>query len=134
MTAPRLFLAFFLLAMPFRGDDKVHHRVLLSVSASDTLKGEATSYLTRELRRVGDIDVVGDDPWFVISVAALSGPTGYTLSVVVERPVRYREVRDFYAKKLDETTMKLMDMSFEDTTRILRHFVQVGPPDDLGKG
>jgi hypothetical protein len=56
---------------------------------------------------------------------------GYTLSVVVESPVPYRQVRDLLAKKLDEKTLEMTDLLFENTTRISSHFVQVGPPDEL---
>lgn len=139
MNARRLFLAFLaslFAAMPLCGDDKINHRVQLNVSASDSIKSEVISYISRELRSLGDINIVADDPWFTISVVGLplgggNNTTGYALSVIVERPVRYRLVRDFYAKWLEERTLKLMDVTFQNTTHLLTHFVQLGPTGGL---
>lgn len=132
-----MLLTAFFYAASIRAEDKFHYRVQLKVSASENDRGEVTSFLTRELRRIGDIEVVENDPLFVISVVALStsnrsgNPTGYTLSVVVEMPVRYRQVRDTFAKTFDADMMKVMDFSFDNTTRLLTHLVQVGGTDNL---
>ena len=87
MTARLLLLVFvvgFLAAVPLRGKDKDHYRVRLVVGGPDSIIGETTSYLTRELRRVGDIDVVEDDPHFTIDLLAEPNPDRtYTFSVVV---------------------------------------------------
>ncbi len=128
-------VAFLGLIASAHADEKTHLRVKLSVSADDTIRGEVTSYLSRKLRGISDIDVVENDPRFVISVIAMVNRnrggthTGNTLSVVVESPVRYP--RDSLAMKLDENTLKMTDLLFWKTTRILGHFVQVGAPDEL---
>ncbi len=140
MNIPRLFLIFvvaFFCAVTTRAEDKLHYRVQLKVSGSENDLAEITSFMTRELRRIGDVEVVENDPLFVISVIALStsnragAPTGYTLSVVVEMPVRYHQVRGNIAKAVDENQMKFFDVYFNNTTRLLSHLVQVGGSDRL---
>jgi hypothetical protein len=140
MNIPRLFLFLFLASIfvtPLRAADKINCRVQFKISAAENIRGVVTSYLSRELRALGDIDIVEDDPWFILSVIAVAtsnragNPTGYTFSVVVERPVLYRKMRDEFAKLLDEKMMKVMDISFDNTARIVSHFVQLGAVDEL---
>lgn len=118
-------------------DGKSNHRIQLDVSAPETIKGEVTSYLSREIRRIGDVELVDTDPFLKISVLALvnssraNGPIGYTLVFLVEKPVRYRQFRSSLAKSLDPTTLAVADFAFDNTTSVLSHFVQVGGVEDL---
>jgi hypothetical protein len=75
----------FLAAVPLRGQDKDHYRVRLIVgSPANSIIGVTTSYLTQELRRVGDIDVIEEDPHFIIDVVATpDSDRTYMFSVVV---------------------------------------------------
>jgi hypothetical protein len=81
----RLLLLVLVAAVPLRGKDKDHYRVRLIVgSPANSIIGVTTSYLTQELRRVGDIDVIEDDAHFIIDVVASPNPDGtYIFSVVV---------------------------------------------------
>lgn len=122
-------------------EDKFRISVQLKVSADDTIQGEVTSYLSREIRRLGDIDLVENEPSITISVIALVNKnrgdttTGHTLSILAERPVRYRQMRQSLAKALSaehvDSMLKVTDLVFDNTSRVLSHFVQVGPVDEL---
>ena len=119
------------------GEDKIKCRVQLKVSASETLTDETTSYLTRELRRIDDIDVVNDDPWYVVNVVALETSnnagtsTGYVFSIVVESPLHPKSLRDLLATKVDENALKIFDFALRTATHIESHFLQVGPTGEL---
>ena len=140
MNTSRLFLILLtatFYAATVRAEDRPRYRVQVKVSASDNAKNEVTSFLKRELRKIGDIDLVETDPTMIISVVALaisnrSGvPTGYCLSVVVEKPVPYRQIRDEYAKAFDPNIIPLMDTVFDNTTRLSSHFAGVCGPEEL---
>ena len=140
MNIPRLFLLLFLAAFataPVRAAEKVNYGVRLKVAASENIRGVVTSYLSRELRRLGDIDIVEDSPWFTLSIIAVAASnragtqTGYAFSVVVERSIPYRKMRDEFAKLLDGNMMKVMDVSFDNAARIVSHFVELGGVDEL---
>ena len=68
--------------------------VRVTVSAPDSMKREALSFLTRELRALGDVEVVDTAPRYQIQVVALetssrasSVPTGYAVSAIVTSPI-----------------------------------------------
>lgn len=67
-------------------------RVSLEVSAPDNMKAEVISYLSRELRKLEDVDIADRDVNYQISVVALrlaskaGAETGYALSVIVTSP------------------------------------------------
>jgi hypothetical protein len=63
-------------------------RVSLSVAASDSAKAHISSLLSRELRKLGDVDIVDRDVDYEISVVVLQpSPSGYVMSVVVHSPL-----------------------------------------------
>jgi hypothetical protein len=71
-------------------------KVRVPVSAPDSMKREALSFLTRELRALGDVEVVDtvvdNFPYYQIQVVALETssravPTGYAVSAIVTAPV-----------------------------------------------
>lgn len=115
----------------------VHYRVKLNVSATENIKGEVVSYLSRQLRQISDIDIVDDDPTIIISVIALETrnkgglSTGYALSILVQRPIRYPQMREVLATKLDKGAMAVLDLAFVNSTAILSHFIQTGGSDEL---
>ena len=111
-------------------------RVSITVSSPDEIKGEVTSYLSRELRKLGDIDVVENDPSFSIGVIALALKskgnlkTGYAFGVLVTSPA-YPAIRNFTAPKLDAGTLKILDQMGQRTVNIQDHFVQSGATDQM---
>ena len=68
--------------------------VQLSIAASDEINNLVNSYLSRELRSLGDVKLVEDDPEWIIDIIACQAKdrTGYVggvvFSVVIEK--RYR--------------------------------------------
>jgi hypothetical protein len=48
------------------------------------------------------------------------------MSVVVERPINYKPLRELLATKFDDNTLKLLDLGLDGTTQVLDHSVQVG--------
>ena len=91
-----------------RGDtssaDEFLDEVRVTVSASDSMKREVLSFLTRELRALGDIEVevVDTAPRYQIEVVALETssrastvPTGYAVSAIVTSPVYLGLLREY---------------------------------------
>jgi len=68
-------------------------KVQLRVSGSDNIKGEALSYLSRELRLLNDIVLVDEGADWILSIIAMEISTtggyksGITVSVVVMQPL-----------------------------------------------
>jgi hypothetical protein len=77
------------------GEDAVwRQRIAVSVTCNDgALRSEITSFISRELRGLGDVDITDDNPSFKISVVAMSVKmqngydAGYAFSVIITSPL-----------------------------------------------
>jgi len=120
----------------------MHYPIKLVVSAPDDLRGEVTSYLSRELRRIGDVTVVDENPLIVISVVALR--TGsrdgrasvVAFSVVVDQPENvaknYQTVCGTMGITPDKMTVGLLTtFGGDNVVRLMAHFLEVGASDEV---
>ena len=111
-------------------------RVAVSVSATDSLRNQITSYITRELRTIPDIVIVEDKPEYEIQIVALNDALesgrkiGYSMSVVIT----YR-VGDFFVKELagtnNQTVKYAASMLAEDYVDVRTHRLLTGPNEGL---
>jgi hypothetical protein len=73
----------------FSQNDKFSIRINLEITAEESIKSEVSSFLNKELRSLGDVNITDDSPHIKVRVIAVknkfsSGLSfGYTLSVVV---------------------------------------------------
>ena len=110
------------------------------------MKRETLSFLTRELRSLGDVEVVDTAPDYEISVVALETssrgstvPTGYAVSAIVTAPIDLTLVKN-QGEALRPSNAKLYDSLFktiEHTTAgrelILGHYLRITSPDRLAQ-
>jgi hypothetical protein len=89
-----VFLIFVFALSALADDQEKLIKVRVRVSAPDSMKPEALSFLTRELRALGDVKVVDTAPQYQIDVVALeissrasTVPTGYAISAIVTSPL-----------------------------------------------
>ncbi len=68
---------------------KFNPTIAVNVSANDAIKGEITSFISRELRQLGDVTVTDQDPTWELQIVGMeaylkSGPkSGFVISVVI---------------------------------------------------
>jgi hypothetical protein len=117
--------------------------VQLGISANENIKSEITSFLNRELRSLGDINVVESDPDYIIQVVALEtklqGSTyvnGVAISIVITKPLDVDLLKiaiEVLKPKSDTAVESFLDYYFHEFKyeRILQQFIQIGPKDNL---
>ena len=122
-------------------------KVRVTVSASDSMKREALSFLTRELRALGDVEVVDTAPSYQIEVVALETssrastvPTGYAVSAIVTSPVNLSVLKSLFEQLGQGENAELYDSLFKATEEataghemIFGHYLRIGPSDELAK-
>jgi hypothetical protein len=47
------------------------HRILLNIDAEDAIKNQLTSYITRELRSLGDVVIVQENPHWSLDILGI---------------------------------------------------------------
>jgi len=108
-------------------------RVQVLVSASDSIKGKIESYLSRELRSLGDIVVTDDNPRWILSVVALEAEskggfkTGVDLSVVILESFN----NQYVVNVTPEKSKKLVSVMTSSLYSYTGHWLRVGAPEDL---
>ncbi|HYX40486.1 MAG TPA: hypothetical protein VE821_02250, partial [Pyrinomonadaceae bacterium] len=63
-------------------------RISLDITADDKIKGEISSYISRELRSLGDVVITDADPALKVEIVAIevhseNSSIGYAFSVIV---------------------------------------------------
>jgi hypothetical protein len=109
-------------------------RVSLYVSAkNDSFKGKIESYISRELRSLGDVTVTDDKPDWVLYILALETyikgeqKAGVILSTTVLKPFNNKLLLNMVNEKFKEVVSK-------STSGILEHrdnWLQIGSPSNL---
>jgi hypothetical protein len=115
-----VFLLFVFGLTALADDQEKSIKVRVRVSADDSMKRETLSFLTRELRSLGDVEVVDTAPDYEISVVALETssrgstvPTGYAVSAIVTAPIDLTLVKN-QGEALRPSNAKLYDLSVQD--------------------
>jgi len=114
-------------------------RVSVSISANDNIKGQIESYISRELRSLGDVIVTDDNPDWVLHIVALE-PTskggnkvGIILSVVITRPFKSNglNVLLIVLREVKKNEREILSSMTADLNSIASHEIRVGSPEDL---
>lgn len=115
-------------------------RIKLSVSADESIRGEIVSYVSRELRSLGDVIISDDDPylvWLVVATEIRSKAgekTGIVFSSVVLLPYPMEELYShlelYECPKSAINWTKKIFTSF-DLLDIEGHWVIVGSPKNI---
>lgn len=117
---------------PFSG------RVSVSVNANENIKGEIESYISRELRSLGDIIVTDNNPRWVLNIVALEVSTkggyksGVLLSIVILEPFDSSLLMDLVGDKNKQNKQLIYVMTL-DLYSFSGHWLRVGAPEDLRK-
>lgn len=115
---------------------KFSARVELSVSSSEQITGEGTSYLSRELRSLPDVTIVEQDPDWLMSVVALEVKTkgGYTagvaISIVILKPYKTAPLK-VVVGPLTPDKEKLVDMATTDLYSYQGQWLRTGASSEL---
>lgn len=125
---------------------KFNPKVKVDVSANDNINGEIVSYLSRELRSLGDVIVVDEKPDWTISIVALEltnkggNNTGVALSILIlskpHSPLIEMGINDLYRlKKINKFEMdslqQMINIDFGLVTEYEGHWLRTGSPDNL---
>lgn len=135
-----LLLTSLLFFTPFKvfsqGGDDIKIRVHLSVSGSENIRGEVTSYLSRELRSLKNVALVDERPDIMLSVIAMESrskggyKTGIVFSVIVQQP--FNDVLLYtVAAGLNNKQIDFLIDATKDSYNILGHWIQTGSPDEV---
>jgi hypothetical protein len=110
-------------------------KVSLEVNATDeSLKDRVSSYMNRELRGLGDIEITESHPTYKISVIALAVSlknghnVGYAISYVVTEPL---ESWQNLATDLNEKAQQLVKLITSESERLDDHKLLIGTDADL---
>ena len=115
---------------PFSG------RVSVSVSANDNIKGKIESYISRELRSLGDIIVTDDNPRWILRIVALESTTkggyksGIDISVVILKPFNNDLIISIISQ-VDEKSKEVVSLLTSNLYSFSDHSLRVGAPEDL---
>ena len=142
ITMLSVFILLTLIILPFcvqaeqKEIPKYQERVNLIVSGDQNIKGEVTSYITRELRSLNDVIIVDENADWQISILAMEAITkgsykgGIALSVVILRPFNNNILKPFIGK-LTADQSNLIDALTSFLYRYEEHWLRIGSPDDL---
>jgi len=112
---------------PFSG------RVQVVVDANENIKAEIESYISRELRSLGDIIVTDDEPRWILDILAIESKktgdytTGIVLSIVILEPYNNKFLIEQVNPKYKADAL-LETMGLSEYTA---HSVRTGPTDSL---
>ncbi|MCI0666167.1 MAG: hypothetical protein L0220_34370 [Acidobacteria bacterium] len=111
--------------------DKHTFRIALNVSADDEIKSDVISYVSRELRSLVDVEIVGEDsePRYLVSIVAMTSTStsgrefGYALSLTVERYTSKERADSLIPKCLpkDSIFRTLLDFELTTNTKTMHH-------------
>jgi hypothetical protein len=120
-------------------------KVRVTVSAPDSMKREARSFLTRELRALGDVEVVDTVAYSdyhihrhirVVAVETKSRgstvPTGYAVSAIVTVPLNLITLKTILPG-FDDAKLKAAKETTACHELIFGHYLRIGPPDGLAE-
>jgi hypothetical protein len=114
--------------------DRWSARVQVEVSApTNDLRDQLVSYITRNLRSLGDVEVVDTNPTFKISIVSLSNTLmsgqsgGYTISTVILKPLDATQV-DLMLKSMDtpEVIVNMVSIMTTDEVEFKDHLLNTG--------
>jgi hypothetical protein len=119
--------------------DQIKRKVKVMVDGS----AEASSFLTRELRTLGDVEVVSTNQDYTINLLVLkthtkqSIPTGFVLSLVITRRNSIALVLEGVTNRITDTLALGMvnsaSVASQDLVLLDAHEVETCGPDDLRK-
>jgi hypothetical protein len=136
LIAPILALGLLSLGSNARGQvNEDSYTVAVHVSA-DQVKGEVVSYLSRELRVIGDVVVTDIQPSLDLTVIVMETQsvggtsTGYAMSVLITRPLYpkplVRAIATMSKQSLATKDQQVLECLLSDYQTILNHWVQTG--------
>jgi hypothetical protein len=115
-------------------------RVFLDVSARDSNdKSMATSYLSRELRQIGDVQVTTENPAYVIECQVIRNHAGgelvgYTLSYLVTSYMERIVTLNFLRDKISPSDLQfLVKLHSGKKGNLVTDGIHVCPPSELRK-
>jgi hypothetical protein len=104
---------------------KYSAKVQLSISCEDdSLKNQFNSFLSRELRSLGDITIVDAKPailvnLIVVKLSTIKGQSsGFSVAILIMSPQR-ADFLDLIKDKLDKDWIKMIELSTEGTSYVL---------------
>ena len=114
-------------------------RVQVSVSAkNEIVKSKIVSFISRELRSLGDVSVTDHEPQYILLIVALeaefvSGTTtgDIALSTVLTKPLKESAQGKLLKKFLEYKGSEWIFVFLEDQSLFLEHWVQTGGAKDL---
>jgi hypothetical protein len=131
-----VFLIFVFALNALADDQEKWIKVRVTVSAPDSMKAEALSFLTRELRALGDVEIVDTLPDYQIAVVALelssrasTVTTGYAVSAIVGSPVKLTMLKNYLG---DDDANRLFKVT-GGCQQIYGHYLRITSPDRLAK-
>jgi hypothetical protein len=124
---------------------KYSANVQLVVACDDeSLKNQFTSFLSRELRSLGDIVLVGENPDYIMEVTVMKAitvggtATGFVVETNISKPFDTRMLSDCsrfpgscLKGKVDDNRLMIIQVLTENTRRIIDATLRMGPLDKI---
>lgn len=110
-------------------------KVKVNISAADNIKGSVSSYVNRELRSLTDVEIVENDPEWIIYILAMELKTvggyksGVAISTVIVSPFNNQLLSGWFQPKFKDSGLKITSALawYPD------QWLNVGSADDLQK-
>ena len=130
-------------------NSKFSTNVRLDIAANDEIKNQVYSYISRELRSLGDVKVVENDPHWIIQIVAMQekNRTGYDMgvafSIVIIKPTSVvkmlllfcENTLEISPQELKEEKGIDLEKSFtiltDGLSNIRGHWLRVGATEDI---
>ena len=111
-------------------------RISLDITAEDKIKGEISSYISRELRSLGDVVITNTEPDLKVEIVALevnsgNSSVGYAFSVLVSKPLDSFALDLIASGPSSNEDKQLLRGAYIDYRKPVSHFVQTGPYSNL---
>ena len=118
---------------------KYSARVKLQITAPEEIRNQIDSYISRELRSLGDVQIITDEPDFVISVLAIvvdnraGYKAGFALTDVILRPCQNKAKfwKMLFGQSLSEKQYATLEGMTADLYRFEDQHIRVSALTDL---
>lgn len=107
--------------------------IKLVISADDEIQNQVYSYISRELRSLGDVTVVEDDPQWIIQIVAIQRKSksghklGYAFSEIILSPFRPIYLKNLFC----ENDYKSLQAFTKDLVEVEGHRIRIYPEGQL---
>lgn len=113
--------------------------IQLDIVSDEEIKNQVYSYITRELRALGDVKMVKKEPYWIIHIVCMQAKSkagdvlGFAMSTLITQPSNIKEhsLKEMFGEKLTQWDYKVLASLFTGLHTIVSHKIYVEDPAEL---